>query len=216
MTDELFKGMAQAIIDGEPEQAEALARRAVGEGVPPLEAINKGFMPGVNVVGDLFARGECFLPSLVMAGEAMKAAMAVLEPELSRRGEQRQVLGKVVLGTVQGDIHEIGKSLVGIMLAAKGFEVYDLGVDVSAQQFVDKVTEVGANLLGLSALLTTTMVVQKQVIEALQESGIREQVKVMVGGAPVTQSWADEIGADGYSEDAAGAAIKAKELVGAA
>jgi corrinoid protein of di/trimethylamine methyltransferase len=216
MSDELFKAMAQTIIDGEPEQAEALARRAMEEGVSPLNAINKGFMPGVSVVGELFASGEYFLPDLVLGGEAMKAALKILEPELTRKGEERQVLGKVVLGTVQGDIHEIGKSLVGTMLTASGFEVYDLGVDVPTQQFLDKVREVGANLVGLSALLTTTMVVQKQVIDALQESGIREQVKVMVGGAPVTRSWADEIGADGYSEDAAGAVITAKELVGVA
>jgi corrinoid protein of di/trimethylamine methyltransferase len=216
MSDELFKAMAQTIIDGEPEQAEALARRAMEEGVSPLNAINKGFMPGVSVVGELFASGEYFLPDLVLGGEAMKAALKILEPELTRKGEERQVLGKVVLGTVQGDIHEIGKSLVGTMLTANGFEVYDLGVDVPTQQFLDKVREVGANLVGLSALLTTTMVVQKQVIDALQESGIREQVKVMVGGAPVTRSWADEIGADGYSEDAAGAVITAKELVGVA
>jgi corrinoid protein of di/trimethylamine methyltransferase len=214
MSDELFKAMAQSVIDGEPEQAEELARRAIEEGISPLDALDKGFVPGIATVGKLFSSGEYFLPDLVLGGEAMKAALEVLEPELSRKGEERQVLGKVVLGTVQGDIHEIGKSLVGTMLTANGFEVYDLGVDVSAQRFVDKVKVVGANLVGLSALLTTTMVVQKQVIEALQESGIREQVKVMVGGAPVTQSWASEIGADGYSEDAAGAVIKAKELVG--
>jgi corrinoid protein of di/trimethylamine methyltransferase len=216
MSDELFKAMAQAIIDGEPQQAEELARRAIEGGISPLDAIDKGFMPGVNTVGELFASGEYFLPDLVMGGEAMKAALKVLEPELVRKGEQRQMLGKVVLGTVQGDIHEIGKSMVGTMLAASGFEVYDLGVDVSAQQFVDKVKEVGADLVGLSALLTTTMLVQRQIIGALRESGIRERVKVMVGGAPVSQSWADEIGADGYSEDATGAVIKAKELVGAA
>ncbi len=213
--EELFAQMAQAIIDGDPDEAEALAHKALELGIDPLEAINKGFTPGINKVGDLFASGEYFLPDLVIGGEAMKAAVAVLEPELARRQEERQVLGKVVIGTVEGDIHEIGKTLVATMLAANGFQVKDVGVDVAAEDFVKAAQEMGANLVGLSALLTTTMLNQRKVIEALEKAGIRDQVKIMVGGAPVTSQWATEIGADGYAEDAIGSVALAKRLVGA-
>jgi corrinoid protein of di/trimethylamine methyltransferase len=170
-------------------------------------------MPGVNTVGDSFACGQAFLPELVMAGEAMKAAIAVLEPEMKKTGAQRQILGKVVLATVEGDIHEIGKSLVGTMLTSSGFEVIDLGVDVSAGDILDKAEEIGADIIGLSALLTTTMVKQKEVIDEITRRGLK--VKVMVGGAPVTREWVQRIEADGYSEDAIGAVNVAKELVGA-
>jgi methanogenic corrinoid protein MtbC1 len=151
----------------------------------------------------------------VLAGEALKAAVAALEPEMQKRGVQRQTLGKVVLGTVQGDIHEIGKTLVAAMLTAHGFAVYDLGVDVPFAQFVAKAREVGANIVGVSALLTTTMAGQRAVIKALEEANLRPQVKVMVGGAPVTRRWAEEIGADGYGEDAIAAVAVARRLVGA-
>jgi corrinoid protein of di/trimethylamine methyltransferase len=213
-TDELYQAMSQSVIDGEPEQAEALARKAVSLDLNPLEVIDHGYTHGMNVLGDRFARGEVFLPHLVMGGEAMKAAIAVLEPELARRQQQRQVLGKVVIGTVAGDIHEIGKSLVATMLSANGFQVFDLGVDVPIATFVDKAREVEADIVGLSALLTTTMLNQGKVIESFQEAGLREKVKVIVGGAPVSQSWAEEIRADGYSENAVGAVALAKELMG--
>jgi trimethylamine corrinoid protein len=213
-TDELYQAMSQSVIDGEPEQAEELAHKAVSLGLEPLEVIDHGYTYGMNVLGDRFARGEIFLPHLVMGGEAMKAAIAVLEPELARRQQQRQVLGKVVIGTVAGDIHEIGKSLVATMLSANGFQVFDLGVDVPVSTFVEKASEVGADIVGLSALLTTTMLNQGKVIESFQEAGIREKVKIMVGGAPVSQSWAEQIGADGYSENAVGAVALAKELMG--
>lgn len=211
--EELLAQMAQAIIDGDPERAEALARQALELGIDPLEAINRGFTPGINRVGELFASGEYFLPDLVIGGEAMKAAVAVLEPELARRQEKREILGKVVIGTVEGDIHEIGKTLVATMLSANGFQVRDVGVDVPAEDFVAAVQDMGANLLGLSALLTTTMLNQRKVIEVLQKAGLRDQVKVMVGGAPVTRQWAEEIGADGYAEDAVGSVALAKQLV---
>ncbi len=214
MQEKLFEEMAQAIIDGESELAASLAQQSIDQGIDPLEAINKGFVIGVNQVGDAFNCGDAFLPELVMAGEAMKSAVAVLEPELNRRGTKREVMGKVVIGTVEGDIHDIGKTLVGTMLAAAGFEVYDLGVDVPVMKLIEKAMEVDADLIGVSALLTTTMVKQRDVIKAIQDSPLNGKVKVMVGGAPVTRAWMKEIGADGYSEDAIGAIAVAKDLLG--
>ncbi len=214
MSTELFKSMAQSIIDGDDELARELAQKALAEGIDPLEAISQGFVAGVNQVGEAFACGDAFLPELVMAGEAMKAAVSTLEPEMARRGTHRQVFGKVVLGTVEGDIHEIGKSLVGTMLSASGFQVFDLGVDVATAKIVAKAREVSADIVAISALLTTTMVKQKEVIEALAAAGL--PCKVMVGGAPVTREWVTRIGAHGYSEDAIGAVQVAKQLVGAA
>lgn len=208
--------MNQSIVDGDQEIAANLARQALAQGVHPMNAINQGFMPGMDRVGKAFGCGDAFLPDLVMAGEAMKAAIAVLEPELDRLGSTRQVPGKVVLGTVKGDIHDIGKTLVGSMLTANGFEVHDLGVDVAADSFIQKAVAVGADIIGLSTLLTTTMINQRNLIQQLEALGLRMQFKVMVGGAPVTQSWADEIGADGFSEDAIGAVAVARQLCGTA
>ena len=216
MTDGIYQKMAQSILDGDTDAAVSLAKQSIEAGVDPLDAITKGFVMGVNQVGESFSCGQAFLPELVMAGEAMKAAVATLEPEMQRRGTSRQVFGKVVLATVEGDIHEIGKSLVGTMLGASGFQVYDLGVDVPAAKIIAKVKEVDADMVGLSALLTTTMVKQKEVIDELDKQGLRKKVKVMVGGAPVTRDWVQKIEADGYSEDAIGAVGLAKKLVGIA
>jgi trimethylamine corrinoid protein len=216
MSEELFKAMAASVMDGDADQAAALARQALAQGIPPLDAINQGFVAGVNEVGRQYGCGDMFLPDLVMAGEAMKAAVAVLEPEMQRSGMERKMLGKVVLGTVKGDIHEIGKTLVGTMLTANGFQVFDMGTDVPTASFVDKARQVSADIVGLSALLTTTMTVQRDVIEALKEAGLKDKVKVMIGGAPVTRGWAAEIGAEGYSEDAIGAVAVAKKLMGIA
>ncbi|MDD3828134.1 MAG: cobalamin-binding protein [Anaerolineaceae bacterium] len=214
MTEELFKKMAQAVIDGDEESAADLAQQALDTGIDPLEAINQGFTPGMDVVGELYSSGEYFLPDLILGGEAMKAALAVLEPALQAAGQERKVLGTVVLGTVKGDIHEIGKALVGSMLSANGFLVHDVGIDVEADEFVAQAREHNADIVALSALLTTTMLHQREVIEHLSEAGLRERVKVMVGGSPVTQAWADDIGADGFAEDAANAAVVAKRLMG--
>jgi len=215
MSADLFPKMAQSIIDGDSDVSAALARQAIEAGIDPLKAITQGFVAGVNTVGEAFAKGEAFLPELVMAGEAMKAAVTTLEPEMQKRGMQRTMLGKVVLATVEGDIHEIGKSLVGTMLSASGFQVYDMGVDVPTARIIEKAKEVDADIVGLSALLTTTMVKQKEVIEELDKQGLRKKIKVMVGGAPVTRDWVQKIEADGYSEDAIGAVAIAKQLVGA-
>lgn len=214
MADErLYEEMTKAVIDGLPDRAQALAEEALRMEIDPLEAIDQGFKPGMDIVGEGFASGELFIPDLMMSGEAMKAAIAALEPELMKRKQQREVLGKVVIGTVQGDIHEIGKTLVATMLAANGFEVHDLGVDVSSQQFVDKVREVDANVVGLSALLTTTILNQEVVILNLKEAGLRDRVKVIIGGVPASQEWADEIGADAYAENATEAVEVVRGLV---
>lgn len=214
--DALYKQMAQCIIEGESEIAIELAKKSIEIGLHPLDTITKGFVVGVNYIGDQFGLGEAFLPELVMAGEAMKAAVAVLEPELLKLGEAREMMGKVVLATVEGDIHEIGKTLVGTMLSASGFEVTDLGVDQPADKIIGKALEIDAQIIGMSALLTTTMVRQREVIEELDKEGLRPRIKVMVGGAPITRDWAAKIKADGYSEDAVGAVKLAKELVGKA
>lgn len=211
---ELFDRLAQAVIDGEPEDAEELAREALAQGLDPLACINEGLTAGIDRVGELFASGEYFLPDLIIGSEAMKAALAVLEPALTG-DQEREVLGRVVLGTVEGDLHEIGKTLVGTMLTANGFSVTDIGIDRPVADFVAAVKETNATLVGASALLTTTMLQQQKIIQALEEAGLRDQVKVMVGGAPVTQSWADKIGADGYAEDAISAVALARRLVGA-
>jgi corrinoid protein of di/trimethylamine methyltransferase len=207
MSEELFKKMSQSIIDGDSDAALALAKESIAENVDPLDAITKGFVIGVNTVGAAFGRGEAFLPELVMAGEAMKSAVAVLDPELKKRGTERKMLGKVVIATVEGDIHEIGKSLVATMLSASGFEVFDLGVDTPSDKIIGKALEINADIIAMSALLTTTMV-------KLQKEGLRNRVKVMVGGAPVTRDWVKAIGADGFSEDAIGAVAIAKKLMG--
>jgi corrinoid protein of di/trimethylamine methyltransferase len=214
MNEELYKKMTQSIIDGDSDAALALAKESISEQVNPLDAITKGFVVGVNTVGAAFGRGEAFLPELVMAGEAMKAAVGVLDPELKKRGAERKMLGKVVIATVEGDIHEIGKSLVATMLGASGFEVFDLGVDAPSDKIIGKALEVNADIIAMSALLTTTMVKQKEVIEELEKEGLRRKVKIMVGGAPVTRDWVNAIGADGFSEDAIGAVAIAKQLMG--
>ena len=213
--EDLFEAMARSIIEGEADAAADLARQAVEAGLDPLEAIDHGFVLGIDHVGREFSLENMFLPELVLAGEAMKAAIAVLEPEMQRTGAEREIHGTVVLAAAHGDIHDIGKSLVGTMLSASGFRVFDLGVDVPVEAVVEKVREVNANLVGVSALLTTTMFGQREVIEALIAADIRDRVKVMVGGAPVTPEWAAEIGADGFGEDAARAVSLARELVGA-
>jgi corrinoid protein of di/trimethylamine methyltransferase len=216
MTEQLFSAMRQAIIDGDAVAAAATAEQALAAGVPPLDAIDKGFVPGLSYVGEQFSLGELFLPDMMLAARAMQKAVAVLEPEMQRQATVRRVLGRIVIGTVKGDIHEIGKNLVGMMLATSGFEVHDLGVDVAPERFVEAAREHDADVIGVSALLTTTMAGQRTVVEAVAAAGMRPKVKVIVGGAPASASWAAEIGADGYSEDAIGAVALVRRLLGAA
>jgi len=213
VSNNLLEQITQSIIEGESELVVELTRQAIDSGMEPIEVIDNALIPGMDIVGEKFSSGEYFLPNLIISAEGMKGAMDLLEPLLRERQQTSRSPGKVVIGTVQGDIHEIGKSLVGTMLSANGFSVYDLGIDVPVEEFVAKIKETGADLLGLSALLTTTMEVQREVIDALKREGLKDSVKVMVGGAPVTRSWADEIGADGYAEDAIGAVSVAMQLV---
>ena len=213
MSEDLLAMITESIVRGDLESAVTLTRKGLESDLPPLEIINQGLVTGMNIAGEKFAQGEYFLPHLLMAAKGMQVAMELLEPELNARKQVHDVVGTVVIGTVHGDIHEIGKSLVGTMLSANGFKVFDLGVDVPSEDFVAKVRETGAEMLALSALLTTTMIGQREVIENLIQAGIRDQVKVIVGGAPVSQAWADEISADAYAENAMDAVEVAKRLL---
>lgn len=215
MSEEVLRRLKQSIIDGEAEEAGELTKQGLDQGIDPLVLINEALTPGINRVGELFADGDYFIPNLVVAGDAMKEAFRILEPVLGGDQAQDTVLGRVVLGTVEGDVHEIGKTLVGTMLTANGFWVTDIGADKTAAEFVAAVQENQATLVGASALMTTTMLEQKTIIEALEEAGLRDQVKVMVGGSPVSASWAEQIGADGYAEDAMSAVDIALRLVDA-
>lgn len=209
-----FATMQQCIVDGAPERARELATEALAAGVDPVDVLNLGFLAGMREVGAQYGQGRMFLPDMMASSEAMRAAVAVLDPAFRARGAERPAEGKVVLGTTKGDIHEIGKSLVATLLSANGFRVFDLGVDVPAEQFVAKAREVEADIIGVSALLTTTMQGQRHVVEALQHAGLRPRVKILIGGAPVTRRWAEEIGADGFGKDAFSAVTLARELLG--
>lgn len=214
MGEEEVKRLAEAVVEGDAEKSEETAKKTVELGMDPLQVLDEGVIKPLREIGDRFGRGEIFLTDLVMSAEAAKVAMEVLVAEIKRRGREVGYLGRVVLGTVAGDIHDIGKNIVGALLSVEGFEVIDLGADVPTEKFVEKVRELKPNILGLSALLTVTMPVQREVIEALKEAGLRDTVKVMVGGAPVTAEWAEEIGADAYGADAIDAVKKAKKLIG--
>ncbi|HOW85458.1 MAG TPA: corrinoid protein [Candidatus Aminicenantes bacterium] len=211
---EIFPRMSEAIIAGDREAARALAEEAAGAGFDLLEVVDKGYLPGLRKVGELWEQGEYFLPELITSAEAMKAAMAVLGPALNRGPAGSRRAGRIVIGTVEGDIHDIGKNLVASMLQAGGFEVFDLGADVKLERFVEKAEEVGAGTICLSALLTTTMAAQKRFIGLLRDRGLRGKYKVLVGGAPASRRWAEEIGADGYAENAVAAVNLAKSLAG--
>lgn len=207
----LLAAMRQSILDGDETAAARLAREALAAGVEPLTAIDEGFIPGIREVGRLFEEGEYFLPELVTAAQAMKAAMALLRPALAS-GAAGRSLGRVVIGTVPGDIHDIGKTLVGALLAANGFEVYDEGVDVAIERFVARARELDADLVCASALLTTTMAAQRDLVAAVRGAGLA--ARVLVGGAPVTHAWAAEIGADGHADNAVAAVGLARRMVG--
>ncbi len=204
----------QAIIDGDAERSWELARLTLERGMDVLEVVEKGFVEGIREVGRLWEDGELFLPELVIGADAMKKAMGVHRPALAGGEGGPDKLGHVVIGTIEGDIHDIGKTLVATMLSANGFEVTDLGADVPVAKFVETAADKGADWIAISALLTTTMPGQKKVIEQLEAKSLRGDVKVMVGGAPCSSEWAAEIGADGYAGDAVAAVALARGKAG--
>jgi corrinoid protein of di/trimethylamine methyltransferase len=213
--EKIFEEISEAIQSFEEEKVLNAVKKALSLGVDPSEIIEKGIAKGLRIVGDKYERGELFLMHLVAAAEpAQKAVKELLEPEIKKKAGERKSLGKVVIGTVQGDIHDIGKNIVAAMLFAAGFDVIDLGKDVPAEEFAKKAKEVGANIVGASALLSTTLPVQKEIIEALKAMGIRDKVKTIFGGAPCTPEWVEEIGGDGYAENAIEAVKVAKRLIG--
>ena len=210
---ELFEIMRKAVLEGEEEEAVKWANVALEEGLSPQEIMDQGFLVGIRQAGELYEQEEYFLPDLVCAADAMKAALEVLDHALKKTGNKEAGGKTVMLATVQGDVHDIGKTIVGAMLTANGWNLVDLGQDVPNEEVIQAVEEKRPDILGLSALLTSTMEEQKEVIQMLQEKGLRSQIKVMVGGAPVNQEWADRIGADGYAESAVSAVKLAQELI---
>jgi 5-methyltetrahydrofolate--homocysteine methyltransferase len=209
-----FKEMQEALIAGNAQRVKELTEQAVRDGVSPADILNKGLVPGMAVIGERFKNNEVYVPEVLIAARAMKAGMAIIKPLLVEANVEP--IGRVVIGTVKGDLHDIGKNLVGMMLEGAGFEVIDAGVDVAPEKFVSVAKEKNARLIGLSALLTTTMPSMKDTISKLESEGVRGEFKVMIGGAPVTQRYADEIGADGYAPDASSAVDLAKSLLGIA
>ena len=212
MNNEIIHKINDALVEGQLDNIEELVQSALDLNIEPLVIINQGLMPAMQIVGKRFQDGEYFLPHVMIAAEVMKKAMKLLEP-LLLKNDQSIHSGTVVIGTVQGDIHEIGKNLVATMLSANGFKVVDLGVNVAIDEFIHKAEEVKADVIGLSALLTTTMTVQRDCIEALRQKGLRDKIKVLVGGAPVSAGWARSIGADGYAEDAMTAVSLVRSLL---
>jgi trimethylamine corrinoid protein len=210
--EDLIKAAIEAVIKGDDDAAVDIANKVIAEGINPMDVIGEGFAKGMIKVGDLFAKEDYALPEVLLSAAAMQKAMDLLDPHIPRQ-DVREKKGVVVIGTVQGDIHEIGKRIVGTMLEVYGFEVHDLGCDVAIETFIEKAKELKADILATSALMTTTMMKQKKLEEALKEAGIRDQVKTMVGGAAVTKEWADLIGADGYGQDVTEAVEAAKDLV---
>jgi len=210
---DVVENLRKAVLDLDADRVRAVAADAVRLGVDPIQAIEDGLSQGVRTIGDKFAAGEAFLTELVMAGEAMKAGVEVFRPMILQRKLQRKSTAIVVIGTVRGDIHDIGKNIVAVMLEAAGFEVNDLGVDVSPEKFVEKTKESRAQIVGMSALLTVTTPEQKNTIDAMEKAGIRRSVKVAVGGAAVTTEWAREIGAEGFSDNAVDAVELFKKLL---
>jgi corrinoid protein of di/trimethylamine methyltransferase len=210
--DELYEQMGDDLYDGLEEEVVAAVNEALSRGREAYEVLTGGLVAGMDIVGEDFRDGILFVPEVLMAAKAMKAGMAILRPLLAESDAPQQ--GTLVIGTVKGDIHDIGQNLVSMMMEGAGFEVFNLGININADKFMDAIREHQPDILGMSALLTTTMPSMSATIEALKEAGLRDEVKVMIGGAPITQDFAEKIGADGFAPDASSAARKAKELVG--
>jgi 5-methyltetrahydrofolate--homocysteine methyltransferase len=211
MNEEILKEIQDALIIGDDETVVNLTKKVTKKGIDPKRILSESFIPGMVIVGDKFSAGDYFIPEMLIAARAMQMAMQILEPLLI--GKKISYVGKAIMGTVQGDMHDIGKNLVCIMLKGNGFDVIDLGVDVPTEKFIEEAVNSKVDIVGLSALLTTTRPMMKTIIGAFKEVGLRHKVKIMVGGAPVTQEYADKIGADGYAPDAGSAAAKALELI---
>jgi len=207
----LLEEAKNAIVIGDKGKAEEVAQKGLSEGIDPIELLNKGFLPGMNEVGNQFGCGKLFLPDIILSAEAMESAAEMCSRTISQKEAEKK--GKVVIGTIEGDIHDIGKAIVICLLRANGFEVYDLGRDVPVQKFIDKALEVNADVIGSSCLLTTTMEGQRTLERELRRQGLRNRFKTIIGGAPVTQRWADRIGADAYAEDALEGVKKIRELI---
>ena len=206
-----LKQLYDSVVSGDAKATQAITKQALADGVDPLKLVNEYMVPAMDEVGRRFEANEYFVPELLISARAMKAALELIRPLLTARGDQP--LGRVAIGTVKGDLHDIGKNLVGSLLEGGGFEVIDLGVNVTPEKFIATVNEKKANIIAMSALLTTTMPAMKTTIDALKQAGVRDKVKVLIGGAPITQRYAEEIGADGYSESAVGAVALAKKAV---
>jgi 5-methyltetrahydrofolate--homocysteine methyltransferase len=216
MSDEGFDypTMARALILGDKDTVFAKTQEGLARDIKPTDLIFKGLIPGMDVVGEKFRRNEYYVPQVLLSARAMYAGLDILKPLITAAGASAESLGTVVIGTAQGDLHDIGKNLVAMMLEGAGFKVFNLGRDVAPEKFVAAVQEHSADIVGISALMTTTMPAMKRTIDALTRASLRERVKVMIGGAPVSQAYADEIGADGYARDSTLAVVKAKELMG--
>lgn len=206
-----FQEISEAVVAGKAKKIKELIDQALKEGISPKDILDKALISGMTIVGEKFKVGEYFIPEVLVAARAMNAGVKLIEPFLSQ--VEKSYAGKVVLGTVSGDIHDIGKNLVAMMLRGAGFQVIDLGLNVPPEKFVEKAKSENAEIVAMSALLTTTMLAMKNTVYAMEQAGMRNKVKIMVGGAPVTQKYAEEIGADGYAPDAATAVLKAKELL---
>ena len=206
-----LKELYEAVVSGNAKATQAITQKALADGVDPLKLVNEYMVPAMDEVGRRFEANEYFVPELLISARAMKASLEIIRPILTARGDKP--VGRVAIGTVKGDLHDIGKNLVGSLLEGGGFEVIDLGVNVTPEKFIASINEKQANIIAMSALLTTTMPSMKTTIDALKQAGVRDKVKVLIGGAPITQKYADEIGADGYSENAVGAVALAKKAV---
>jgi corrinoid protein of di/trimethylamine methyltransferase len=211
--EELLSKLKEAAINGDSDQVVKLSKRVIEVGIDPLEAVEKALIAGVLELGDKWINGEVFIVDMIAAAEAMKAGLSILKNEIVKRGGSIKYRGRIVIGTVEGDIHDIGKSIVASLLEAAGFEVIDLGVDVSAQKFIEAIKQYNPDIVGMSALMTTTMLKQREIIEAIKQANLRGKVKIIVGGAPTTKEWAEEIGADGWAPDAASAVELVKKLL---
>lgn len=209
----LLKELKEATINGDSDEVVKLAKRVIEAGIDPLEAVEKALVAGVLELGDRWINGEAFISDIIAAADAMKMGLSILKGEIAKRGGSISYRGRIVIGTVEGDIHDIGKSIVASLWEASGFEVIDLGIDVPPSKFVEAIKQYNPDIVGMSALMTTTMLKQRETIEAIKQAGLRDRVKIVVGGAPTTEEWAREIGADGWAPDAISAVELVKKLL---